>query len=153
MDNKEFYFELLTRFFTDEIPFNKFLGLELEHLEAGRAVFAIDKRPEFIGSPFHKALHGGVISTLIDVTGGITAFSVLNWPQETAVNTVDLRIDYVRRGTASRFSCEGTIIRKGNRIVVTRCDLRDEEGQIIALGTATYNIFTNSQMLEDYNEK
>ncbi len=136
----------MLRFFTEEIPFNKFLNLEVEHLEAGRAIFALEKRPEFIGDPFSKALHGGVISTLIDVTGGLTAFSVLNWPRETAVNTVDMRVDYVRRGIATRFTCEGTIIRKGNRIVVTRCDLRDEEGKIIALGTATYNIFTDSQI-------
>jgi acyl-coenzyme A thioesterase PaaI-like protein len=48
-------------------------------------------------------------------------------------------------GKGEKFFCEGSIIRKGNRIVVTRCDLKNEEGTLIALGTATYNIFSNPQ--------
>lgn len=139
--------DMLKKFFADVIPFNKYVGLHLETLERGRAVIAVDMRPEFIGDPLKKILHGGVISTMIDVTGGLTGFSMLDWPRETSLNTIDMRVDYVRMGKGERFLCEGSIIRKGNRIVVTRSDLRNEKGDLIALGTATYNIFSNPEDL------
>jgi uncharacterized protein (TIGR00369 family) len=138
-------FELLKQFFQEAIPFNKHLGLQIEKFERGSAIISVEMRKEFIGDPMKQILHGGVISSMIDVTGGATGFSVLDWPRETSLNTIDMRIDYVRMGKGEKFFCEGSIIRKGNRIVVTRCDLKNEEGTLIALGTATYNIFSNPQ--------
>lgn len=140
---REKYLEELRRFFLEAVPFNAFLGLEVDHLEEGCAIIGLKMRPEFIGDPVKKILHGGVISTLIDVTGGLTALSVLEFPKETSINTIDLRVDYVRMGKGERFTCEGHIIRKGHRIIVTRMDLKNEEGTLLALGTAAYNIFTS----------
>jgi uncharacterized protein (TIGR00369 family) len=139
--------ELIRQFFVSAIPFHAHLGLKLEHIERGKAVTSIEMRPEFIGDPLKKILHGGVIATLLDVTGGITSFSTLDWPRETSLNTIDMRVDYVRMGKGERFTCEGHIIRRGNRIVVCRSDLKDDRGQIVALGTATYNIFSNPEEL------
>ena len=135
--------DLIRQYFLSAVPFHEFIGLKLDHLEKGRAITSVDMRPEFIGDPIKKILHGGVISTLVDVTGGITGFSTLDWPRETSLNTIDMRVDYVRMGKGDRFTCEGTIIRRGNRIVVTRSEMRNEKGDIVALGTSTYNIFSN----------
>lgn len=134
---------MLKQFFADVIPFNKYLGIKLDSLDRGRAVISVDMRPEFVGDPMKQILHGGVISTMIDVTGGLTGFSMLDWPKETSLNTIDMRVDYVKMGKGERFVCEGSIIRKGNRIVVTRSDLKNDKGDLIAFGTAAYNIFNN----------
>lgn len=144
--------ELLKALFLEQIPFNKHLGLEVDRLDYGQAVVALRMQPHFIGDPVKKILHGGVISTLVDVTGGLTAFSVLEWPRESSINTIDLRVDYVRMGRGERFTCEGYTIRKGNRIVVVRCDLKGDDGKIVALGTASYNIFAGGEAAQTMGE-
>ena len=54
-------------------------------------------KPEFIGDPNREALHGGVLSTLIDTTGGLCCWSTLRH-QNDRVSTIDLRIDYLLKG-------------------------------------------------------
>lgn len=131
----------IRRFFNEAIPFNKYLDLHLKELSTGRAVVEVPFRPEYVGDVGKRIVHGGVISTLIDVTGGATAFSVLDFPREMSLNTVDMRVDYIRMGRGSRFSATGTVLRKGNRICVTRVEVLNDEEQLIAHGTATYSIF------------
>lgn len=139
--------DVLKYYFTEAIPFNRHLGLMVDELRPGHAVMSIAMKPAYIGDLLKGILHGGIISTLVDVTGGLTAFSVLDWPRETSVNTIDMRVDYVRMGKGERFTCRGEIIRKGNRIVVTRTEVKDDQGHIIGLGTATYNIFSNPESI------
>lgn len=131
------------RFFNDAIPFNRHLQLRLIELEPGRAVIEVPFRPEYVGDVGKHIVHGGVISTLIDVTGGATAFSMLDFPRETSLNTVDMRVDYIRMGRGQSFRGTGTVLRKGNRICVTRIEVTNDEGVLIAHGTATYSIFAH----------
>lgn len=133
----------IRRFFNDAIPFNRFLQLRLVELETGRAVVEVPFRPEYVGDIGKNIIHGGVISTLIDVTGGATAFSVLDFPRETSLNTVDMRVDYIRMGRGQAFRATGTVLRKGNRICVTRIEVTSDENLLIAHGTATYSIFSH----------
>jgi uncharacterized protein (TIGR00369 family) len=133
----------VTAFFQEEIPFNRQLGMVVDEIEPGRAVVSLPFRPEFVGDVSKGIVHGGVISTLIDATGGATAFSVLDVERgETSLNTVDMRVDYLRMGRGERFIATGTVIRKGNRICVTRIEVTNDEGVMVALGTAAYTIFS-----------
>lgn len=72
-------------------------------------------------------LHGGVVSSLIDTTGGLTAFSVLDFPIELTVNTVDMRVDYLRPARGKRFISKGKVIRKGKCICVTVIKVTNDE--------------------------
>jgi uncharacterized protein (TIGR00369 family) len=142
MVDSSVYLDNVRRIFNEGIPFNRFLGLTLVELSAGRAVVEVPFRPEFVGDVPKRIVHGGVLSTLIDVTGGATAFSVLEWPKETSLNTVDMRVDYVRMGRGEKFVATGHVLRKGNRICVTRVEVVDDEGTLVAHGTAAYSIFS-----------
>lgn len=136
------YLQKVTEIFNEGIPFNRFLGLRLVELSEGRAVVEVPFREEYIGDVPKHIVHGGVISTLIDVTGGATAFSVLEFPRETSLNTVDMRVDYVRMGRGEKFVATGQVLRKGNRICVTRVEVVNDEGTLVAHGTAAYSIFS-----------
>lgn len=131
-------------FFEEGIPFNKFLGLTVRELEPGRAVVSIPFRPEYVGDSKKGIVHGGIISTLIDLTGGATAFTVLEPPRETSLNTIDMRVDYMRMGRGKEFIATGSVLRKGNRICVVRIEVVNDEDMLIAHGTAAYNIFTGN---------
>ena len=58
------------QFIEDGIPFNKFLGIKVEHIEVGRVVLRLPFRELLVGDVFRPAIHGGVISTLVDTAGG-----------------------------------------------------------------------------------
>ena len=120
------------------VPFNKHLGIKGETVEAGRAVLVLPVRPEFVGDPRRPALHGGVLSALIDTAGGVAAWSVLSAAE--SISTVDLRVDYLEpAGLQGPLRAEAVLVRKGNRVCHVRIRLT-QNGQLVAEGTGVYNI-------------
>jgi uncharacterized protein (TIGR00369 family) len=122
----------------EHVPFNKLLGIRGERVEAGRAVLVLPVRPEFVGDIRRPALHGGVLSSLIDTAGGVAAWSALG-PGE-SVSTVDLRVDYLEpAGLMGPLRAEAELVRKGNRVCHVRVNLT-QEGVLVAEGRGVYNI-------------
>src|SRR5262245_46729653 len=76
-----------------DVPFNRYLGIRGESAEQGKSVLVLPVRPEFVGDPRRPALHGGVVSALIDTAGGVAAWSALE--EGETVSTVDLTVDYL----------------------------------------------------------
>lgn len=103
-------------FFNEGIPFNRFLGMELIELREGTARMRLPYRPELVGDPFRPALHGGVIATLLDATGGATVWSMLGLTDR--VSTIDIRVDYLRPGRLEELVAEGSVRRVGSRVGV-----------------------------------
>lgn len=131
------------------IPFNEYLGIELEEVSCERVMMHLPMKPELIGNFFHGILHGGVIASLLDVVGGamamIGAFEKhrhLTTEERASrlsrLGTIDLRIDYLRPGRGKRFSASGTLLRSGNKVAVVRSELHNEDGVLVAVGTGTY---------------
>jgi uncharacterized protein (TIGR00369 family) len=142
---KEYYLELL--------PFNKVLGIGIDHMDydSGDAVVSFPMAPELIGNSAAGILHGGVIASVIDLTGGLSALiSCAKFHEEASPGvieqklvgsaTIDMRVDYLRPGRGRTFHCKSRIIRAGSRIVVSKNDLFNEKEVRIATGTATYLI-------------
>jgi len=59
----------------EQVPFNKYLGVKVDELREGFARFSLIFRKEFIGDKRRPALHGGIISTLIDTCGGAAVWT------------------------------------------------------------------------------
>ena len=126
---------------TEHIPFNKLLGVEVGELREGFARMEVPFRPELIGDPMRPAIHGGVLSTLIDACGGAAVFTMIDPPEK--VSTIDLRVDYLRHGEAERIVCEATVVRLGHR--VASVDMRvfqthTQPDRLIATGKGVYNV-------------
>lgn len=130
--------EEVLRMMEEDIPFNKLLGIKGESVQPGRAVLLLPVRPEHVGDPRRPALHGGVLSTLIDTAGGIAAWSALAGGE--TVSTVDLRVDYLEpAGLAGPLRAEALLIRKGNRVCHVGVSLT-QDGRLVAEGRGVYNI-------------
>ena len=54
------------------------------------------------------------------------------------LNTIDLRIDYLRPGKGKIFTASGSILRTGKKVGVSRMELHNEKQDLIAVGTGTY---------------
>lgn len=143
--------EYLRRLYAEQLPFNQILGLSIDRVTAAEVAVSFAARPELIGNPIHQTLHGGVISSVLDTTGGLMASTgvALRWagsPLDTiaerlsGVGTIDLRVDYLRPGRGLYFTATGSIMRAGNKVAVTRMELCNDSGVMIAVGTGTYMV-------------
>ncbi|HEV8253833.1 MAG TPA: PaaI family thioesterase [Vicinamibacteria bacterium] len=130
--------EELLRIMEDHVPFNRLLGIRGESVSSGRGVLVLPVRPELIGDPRRPALHGGVLSSLIDTAGGVAAWSALG-PEE-SVSTVDLRVDFLEpAGLGGPLRAEAELIRKGNRVCHVKVAVT-QDGRLVAEGRGVYNI-------------
>lgn len=107
--------EVLRQVCEEFIPFNKWLGMKVEHMERGRVTTSIPWRPEIVGDPTVPALHGGVIGAVADATGGMAVWSLLDNPAS-RVSTVDMRVDYLRPGKQEKLIAESHVVRLGTRL-------------------------------------
>ena len=87
------------------------------------------------------AMHGGVISTMADVAGGMAVWTSLMDPHA-RVSTIDLRVDYLRPGRLATLVAEGHVVRTGNRVAVVDVRLfhAADEATTIATGKGVYNV-------------
>ena len=142
-------YEFLKEIYETGLPFNKFIGMKVIELDEDNVSVKIKRRDELIGNPFRSILHGGVISSVIDVVGGLTAsVGLLQQLADSSLEevkqrfmkmgTIDLRVDYLRGGHGEQFVCSGSLLRTGNKVAVTRMEFRNEKDVLIAVGTGTY---------------
>jgi uncharacterized protein (TIGR00369 family) len=119
-------------------PFNKLLGIRGERLEPGRVVMSLAVREDFIGDPWRPALHGGIISTLVDTAGGAAAWSALKRGQ--SVSTIDLRVDYLEPGRLDApLRAVAEVARKGSRVCHVRVSVSQGD-RLVAQGSGVYAI-------------
>ncbi len=82
------------------VPFAQHLGIRITHGEAGRVRMMVPYDERMIGDTQSGVLHGGVVTTLLDSCAGLAAGS--SESKDTAVATLDLRIDYLRPATPGK---------------------------------------------------
>jgi uncharacterized protein (TIGR00369 family) len=130
--------EQILKLMADEVPFNRLLGIQGESASAGACVLVLPVRAEFVGDFRRPALHGGVVSALIDTAGGVAAWSTLG-PDE-SVSTVDLTVDFLEpSGLAAPLRASAQLVRKGNRVCHVRVAVT-QGGKLVAEGRCVYNI-------------
>ncbi len=141
--------ELLKEITEERIPFNKLIGMKVETVDLDKIGIRFNMRPELVGNFTRGNLHGGVITSVLDVAGGMVAWTGIMKKMEgktfeeiaerfAKIGTIDLRVDYLRPGLGEYFIASGTTLRTGNKVSVTRMELHNDQGILIAVGTGTY---------------
>ncbi len=138
---REQAYEMLERFMQQMVPFNRHLGMRVGGLDQGLARLELPFREEFIGDPFRPALHGGLISTLVDTCGGLAVATTFQNIEDRA-STVDLRVDFLRPGRMEDLIAEARVVRAGNRVAVVALSAFHPGAQEapVASGTGVYNV-------------
>ncbi|MCK4509323.1 MAG: thioesterase family protein [Desulfuromonadales bacterium] len=142
---------IIQEVFEKKIAFNQVLGLKVESFDHDSPKISFEMREELVGNYQRGMLHGGVISTVIDVTGGLVAFMGVQQRMGDVpikeklevfgcLSTIDLRVDYLRPGFGARFIATGSLLRIGKKVAVTRIELHNEKDNLIAVGTGAYVI-------------
>ena len=141
--------ELLKEIYEQRMPFDRVLGIRVACLTPPDIQIRIDMREELVGNFVREILHGGVISSVLDVTGGLVASVELLKNLEgvdleelgkrlAKIGTIDLRVDFLRPGKGVYFVATGTVLRKGSKVAVVRTELCNDQKVLIAAGTGTY---------------
>jgi len=133
-------FTTLSQIIEDGLPFNKLLGIKVVRIQEGNVSLRVPFRPELVGDARRPALHGGVLSTLVDVCGGFAVWSCCRLEDRLA--TIDLGIDYLRPAKAVDLYAEATVRLLGNRVGNAHVVLWSEgtPDEHVAVGRAVYNI-------------
>ncbi len=143
--------ETLKEVYNSRMPFNAYLGVKVTELSLEKAVIEIGSREELLGNFVQKILHGGVISSVIDLAGGIIAqthaLAGMNGAsiseliaRFSKMSTLNIRVDYLRPGAGDKFRCISRVLRAGNKVAVVQMEMFNESGVQISAGTGSYLI-------------
>ncbi len=118
----------------DRQNFLSLSGAELETVGKGAVSISCRRRPDLTQQ--QGLLHGGVVTTIADVTCGYTALTVM--PEGREVLTVEFKINLLRPVLTEKIRAIGKVVKTGKSLVITESEVFDEEtGKLLAKMLAT----------------
>ncbi len=143
-------FEVMSRFI-EQGPFHKTLGIKVLSLDLDDIRIKIDMKDRLIGNEMQGSLHGGVICSVLDLAGGVTASigmaqKLKDCPPNVLakkyakVGTIDLRVDYLNPGRGGSFTASTELMQLGNKVAFVRMALHNDQQQLIATGNGAYKV-------------
>lgn len=111
-----------------------------------------------IDMPYCKSLtqqygfiQGGIISTALDSACGFAAYSLM--PENTAVLTIEFKVNFLAPGRGERFLFRGSVIKPGRNIIVADgqayASAPDGDTKLLATMTATMMVLVGRNDIED----
>lgn len=116
-------------------PAAALVGLVLEEIAEGRAVFALEPQ-EFHYNPL-GTVHGGIITTLLDTAMGCAVHSRLG--RGRAYTTLELKVTFVRpllRETG-RVRAVAEVLHLGGKVAAAEARVLDGRGRLLSHATTT----------------
>ncbi len=113
-----------------------FLGLKAEAVDHAAMTFSarMPRRPEIERGRGTGQIHGGAIAAFIDTVGDFAVGMMVGG----GVPTMNMRVDYLRPATETDLIGVATVRRLGRSMAVVDIDVTSEQGQLLAVGRATY---------------
>ena len=116
------------------LPFIDHLGIERVQNSEGRALLALEIKPEHRNS--WQAAHGGVIMTMLDIAMSLAArLHIHSAPG--GLLTVEMNAKFISPGMGYRLTAEGKVIGGGRSTLFCEAEVRDEAGKLVAKGMGT----------------
>ncbi|MBM3620912.1 MAG: PaaI family thioesterase [Alphaproteobacteria bacterium] len=134
--------------FSDTIPQNKALGLQVVGVRRGVATMKLEWQPHLVGNPETGVLFGGALTTMIDACSGMAVATMLTEPSPFA--TLDLRIDYIKPATPRQaVIAEATCFKLTNNVAFTRAVAHHgDPDDPIASSAGTFMMGTKGSVLQ-----
>jgi uncharacterized protein (TIGR00369 family) len=119
------------------VDFGGLVGIQTLAIGDGRSrcSLTIDRRHD---NP-NGDLHGGVTFTLTDVAMGSAVFSTL--PNGERTTAMEVQVRFLRSVTGGTLTAEGEVVSRHERVAVTRAEVTDGEGRLVATATGTFYVF------------
>jgi uncharacterized protein (TIGR00369 family) len=123
------------RFMGDGAIFPDALGTELSSTEEGRAIVSLRAEEWHLNDS--GTVHGGAVSTLIDVAMA----EALNTMTEEGEQpfTIQITVNYMKPGKPGTLTSTAKVRKGGERITIVEAEVvQEEDDEVVALATGTY---------------
>ncbi|MEZ5281786.1 MAG: PaaI family thioesterase [Acidimicrobiales bacterium] len=126
------------------VPHARRLGMRVAAHSGDVCDLVLPYSDDLVGDPDTGVIHGGAITALLDNAAGFVARPPDGNRGETAIATLDMRIDYMRPATpGSDIVARAEIIRRTRNISFVRATaFHEDPGDPIAMCTAAFMIGT-----------
>ncbi len=111
----------------------KLIGFRVVSVERDRTVVEFEPGPQH-ANPM-GSLHGGVFCDVADAAMGTAWLTGLE--EGETCTTIELKINFLRPVWTGKVTAEGRVVRRGKSIGYVECDLRDEQGRLVAKSSCT----------------
>lgn len=118
----------------DASPYQRFLGIEWLRFESGLAEIRLPFREDFLRADGSDWYHGGILAALIDIAGDYALAAQVGG----GVPTIDLRVDWLRPARRGDLVALGRSIKVGRTVCCADVEVRDAQGELVAVGRGTY---------------
>ena len=109
------------------------IGFRPVSVKPGEAVFELPVGPQH-ANPM-GTLHGGVLCDLADAAMGMAHASTLG--EGETFTTLELKINFLKPVWSGRLTATGRIVKHGRTIGLVECDVRDDDGHLVARASST----------------
>lgn len=117
-------------------PFIRRMGMRLLSARDGRSVMECRIRPVLRNSA--GTLHGGVMGALVDMSVATALRSVM--PLSAKMTTVEYKVNFLKPVAEGTVTAYGAILRLGRTIAVGATEIKNDDGEAVAFGSATFYI-------------
>ena len=115
--------------------FPEAMGAEVSSVEEGRATVSLQAEEWHLNPS--GAVHGGVISTLIDAAMA-EALNTMTEEGEQPL-TIQIAVNYMRPGKQGTLTSTAQVRKGGQQVTIVEAELlQEEDDEVVALATGTY---------------
>jgi uncharacterized protein (TIGR00369 family) len=119
----------------DKGGFTQLVGTALSSAEEGRAEVSL-RAEEWHLNP-SGTVHGGVISTMIDVSMAEALNTMVEEGEQPF--TIQITVNYMKPGKPGTLTSTAEVRKGGERITIVEAEVvQEDDGEVIALATGTY---------------
>src|SRR3546814_18918119 len=98
-----------------------------------------------ISNPTLPSMHGGILASMIDLTGFYTVLASGSMSKSTA----DLRVDYHRAASRQTLLAEGRLIKAGRSLSAADVRIHDDAGTMVARGPGASKMYLTLSRSEE----
>ena len=120
--------------------FGKLLGMNFNIKSVGEVEYFLTIGENHLATP--KAVHGGVLSALLDATVGVGALSAV-CTEDKVVATVEMKVTFFAPAFLNdRLVCTSELMKKGNRLIFMEAKVQNQDDTLIAKSSATLSAYS-----------
>lgn len=122
-----------------DVPFQKLLGIQVIEVTADKAVVRLPFRSELAGGG--NAFHGGAISSLLDLTGALAAWSGHDPARGMKASTVTITTNYIAAALGTDVVATAQAVKRGKELIFCEVQITEADtNKLVANGSMIYRI-------------
>ncbi len=119
--------------------FGRFNEMELVDYGDGHCEYKLEVKAHHLATP--KTAHGGLVAGYMDGIMGVSALTE-SAKNMCLVSTVEFKINYIKPAfKGDILTGIGSIISAGKRIIVAKGEIKNQNGDLVAIATGTFNAY------------